>query len=240
VGGIQIEVTPSPPRSLPDTVPSSGSNYPDGTIQILIKDLSADYIYFKIKKTTQMGRIMNAACVRQGCNISSVRFLYQGTLIGPTDTPETLGIQRKLIVGGLDPLWQMAMAAGGRIRQHVAKDEQGNKWQPKNITVFSVQILNSAVYQAVTGTVPPTEPISAKEYADEGLPFYAMYEEPKGIQGEVVGVSSVQRLDGVPDPWMFRRRSTLVPAPLVSSTPKARCGSSALLPTFSGSWIEST
>jgi hypothetical protein len=131
MGGIQIEVTPSPPRSLPDTVPSSGSNYPDGTIQILIKDLSADYIYFKIEKTTQIGRLMNAACVRQGYNISSVRFLYQATLIGPTDTPETLGmkhgdiieIQRKLIVGGLDPLWQMAMAAGGRIRRHIAKDE---------------------------------------------------------------------------------------------------------------------
>lgn len=131
VAGIQIEVTPSPPRSLPDTVPSSGSNHPDGTIQILIKDLSADYIPFKIKKTTQIGRIMNAACDKQGYNISSVRFLYQATWIGPTDTSETLcmkhgdiiEIKRVLIGGGPDPLWQMAMAAGGRIRRHIAKDE---------------------------------------------------------------------------------------------------------------------
>ena len=48
-------------------------------------------VFFKIKRTTQLGKLMNAFCDRQGKNISSVRFLFEGTRVGPTDNPDTVG-----------------------------------------------------------------------------------------------------------------------------------------------------
>ncbi|KAF2993263.1 hypothetical protein E8E13_001253 [Curvularia kusanoi] len=50
-------------------------------------------VFFKIKRTTQLGKLMNAFCDRQGKNISSVRFLFEGTRVGPTDNPDTLDMQ---------------------------------------------------------------------------------------------------------------------------------------------------
>ena len=47
-------------------------------------------VFFKIKRTTQLGKLMNAFCDRQGNNISSVRFLFEGTRVGPTDNPDTV------------------------------------------------------------------------------------------------------------------------------------------------------
>lgn len=47
-------------------------------------------VFFKIKRTTQLGKLMNAFCDRQGKNISSVRFLFEGTRVGPTDNPDTV------------------------------------------------------------------------------------------------------------------------------------------------------
>ncbi|KAH6613972.1 ubiquitin-like protein-like protein SMT3 [Boeremia exigua] len=50
-------------------------------------------VFFKIKRTTQLGKLMNAFCDRQGKNINSVRFLFEGTRVGPTDNPDTLDMQ---------------------------------------------------------------------------------------------------------------------------------------------------
>ncbi|KAJ8108771.1 hypothetical protein OPT61_g7940 [Boeremia exigua] len=50
-------------------------------------------VFFKIKRTTQLGKLMNAFCDRQGKNIQSVRFLFEGTRVGPTDNPDTLDMQ---------------------------------------------------------------------------------------------------------------------------------------------------
>jgi len=47
-------------------------------------------VFFKIKRTTALGKLMNAFCDRQGKNISSVRFLFDGTRVGPTDNPDTV------------------------------------------------------------------------------------------------------------------------------------------------------
>lgn len=53
-------------------------------------------VFFKIKRTTQLGKLMNAFCDRQGKNISSVRFLFEGTRVGPTDNPDTVRTQPQL------------------------------------------------------------------------------------------------------------------------------------------------
>jgi Ubiquitin-2 like Rad60 SUMO-like len=47
-------------------------------------------VFFKIKRTTQLKKLMDAFCERQGKQPSTVRFLFDGTRVSPGDTPETV------------------------------------------------------------------------------------------------------------------------------------------------------
>ncbi|KAM0702642.1 hypothetical protein Q7P35_010073 [Cladosporium inversicolor] len=50
-------------------------------------------VFFKIKRTTQLKKLMDAFCERQGKSFTSVRFLFDGTRVNPTDNPEMLEMQ---------------------------------------------------------------------------------------------------------------------------------------------------
>ncbi|CAN8099506.1 unnamed protein product [Discula destructiva] len=50
-------------------------------------------VFFKIKRSTKLEKLMNAFCERQGKTIASVRFLFEGQRVQPTDTPDTLEMQ---------------------------------------------------------------------------------------------------------------------------------------------------
>ncbi|CAJ0546386.1 hypothetical protein HG530_012857 [Fusarium avenaceum] len=50
-------------------------------------------VFFKIKRTTKLEKLMGAFCERQGKATSSVRFLFDGTRVQPTDTPDALEMQ---------------------------------------------------------------------------------------------------------------------------------------------------
>jgi small ubiquitin-related modifier len=47
-------------------------------------------VFFKIKRSTQLKKLMDAFCERQGKQISTVRFLFDGTRVRPEDTPDTV------------------------------------------------------------------------------------------------------------------------------------------------------
>ena len=47
-------------------------------------------VFFKIKRTTALKKLMDAFCERQGKAANSVRFLFDGTRVQPTDSPETV------------------------------------------------------------------------------------------------------------------------------------------------------
>lgn len=47
-------------------------------------------VFFKIKRTTQLKKLMDAFCERQGKQMSTVRFLFDGTRVRPEDSPETV------------------------------------------------------------------------------------------------------------------------------------------------------
>jgi uncharacterized protein YpmS len=57
-------------------------------------------VFFKIKKTTQLSKLMNAFCERQGKNSASCRFMFDGQRVTPQDTPETVSIS---------PYWNLAL-----------------------------------------------------------------------------------------------------------------------------------
>lgn len=48
-------------------------------------------VFFKIKRTTQLKKLMDAFCDRQGKDPRSCRFLFDGVRVTPTDNPETVG-----------------------------------------------------------------------------------------------------------------------------------------------------
>jgi len=47
-------------------------------------------VFFKIKKKTELGKLMQAFCDRQGKSLQSCRFLFDGQRVTSQDTPETL------------------------------------------------------------------------------------------------------------------------------------------------------
>jgi hypothetical protein len=55
-------------------------------------------VFFKIKRTTALSKLMNAFCDRQGKQLTTVRFLFDGARVNPTDSPDSV---RQLMRSGL-------------------------------------------------------------------------------------------------------------------------------------------
>jgi hypothetical protein len=105
----------------------------------------------------------------------------------------------------------MALAAGGRIAQNIVPDPfqklvpdttaaSLTQWNPSRTVVFNVQLLNSVIFQQVTGLSVPPSPITAAHYAACGLPFFHMAEGETDVAGDFGNLKSVAAMDGVPDP----------------------------------------
>ncbi|KAK5693982.1 SUMO protein smt3 [Elasticomyces elasticus] len=92
---------PSPPGSpspnnnpshedKPDADGEDGAPQPPSEhLNIKVTDNNNE-VFFKIKRTTQLKKLMDAFCERQGKDIRSCRFLFDGTRVNPGDNPETL------------------------------------------------------------------------------------------------------------------------------------------------------
>lgn len=55
-------------------------------------------MFFKIKTTTQLKKLMDAYAEKQGKSVSSLRFLFDGDRINATDTPEKLGMENEDVI----------------------------------------------------------------------------------------------------------------------------------------------
>jgi len=66
-----------------------------GSEHINLKVVGNDHneVFFKIKRSTNLKKLMDAYCERQGKSTSSVRFLYDGIRIQPTNTPNELDME---------------------------------------------------------------------------------------------------------------------------------------------------
>lgn len=47
-------------------------------------------VFFKIKRTTALKKLMDAFCERQGKNTNTVRFLFDGARVNQNDTPDSV------------------------------------------------------------------------------------------------------------------------------------------------------
>ena len=63
--------------------------------QVSLRVVNADgaEVYFKIKRTTVLRKLMEAYCKKQGIAMSSVRFLYDGAIIDKEKNPVDLEME---------------------------------------------------------------------------------------------------------------------------------------------------
>lgn len=49
-------------------------------------------VHFKIKRNTQLKKLMQAYCDRQGFQMNTIRFMFDGNHLGPETTPSEVSI----------------------------------------------------------------------------------------------------------------------------------------------------
>ena len=74
--------------------------------------------------------------------------------------------------------YSMGLAPGGKMRQEIYEDTHRlTDWDEAHPSRCFVHICNSQAWQSITGTNPPTKPITARQYAEAGLPWFEYYDE---------------------------------------------------------------
>ncbi|KAI4139592.1 MAG: hypothetical protein LQ340_007987 [Diploschistes diacapsis] len=68
--------------------PEDGAPPPSEHLNIKVTDNNNE-VFFKIKRSTALKKLMDAFCDRQGKMPSTVRFLFDGVRVSATDTPDT-------------------------------------------------------------------------------------------------------------------------------------------------------
>ncbi|GET86177.1 small ubiquitin protein, putative [Leishmania tarentolae] len=81
--------------------------------QISLKVVNADgaEMFFKIKRGTQLKKLIDAYCKKQGISRGSVRFLFDGAPIDEIKTPEDLGMEDDDVIDA------MVEQTGGSVAQ---------------------------------------------------------------------------------------------------------------------------
>jgi small ubiquitin-related modifier len=62
-------------------------------ITLKVKSQDGNELFFKIRRGTQLKKLMDAYCSRNGVNPSTVRFLFDGQRIQEGNTPNDLNLE---------------------------------------------------------------------------------------------------------------------------------------------------
>lgn len=93
----------------------------------------------------------------------------------------------------------MGLAAGGRMKQKIYPDPHGlAAWQAAPAARVFVHLCPAEAWREITGEAPPPTPVTAKEYARHGLPWFDLYDDGKGTLAPtdtLAAVKSVKQLD---------------------------------------------
>lgn len=90
---------------------------------------------------------------------------------------------------------EMGIAAGGKMKQHIYPDPHGlDAWDQSNYGRVYVHIINSMAFREITGLEPPPTPVTAKTYAEYGLPWFDLYDE--GI-GDIAAPDALKKVKSV-------------------------------------------
>ena len=75
------------------TTDQTGATGKEQHINIKVKAQDGTEIYFKIKRTTQLKKLMDAYCQRQGLANNQCRFIFDGERVKDDDTPDGLEME---------------------------------------------------------------------------------------------------------------------------------------------------
>lgn len=92
----------------------------------------------------------------------------------------------------------MGLAAGGRIHQEIDEDVRDIRdYDMEHSSRVFIHLVNSKVWRSVTGLPMPRQPLSAKDYAKAGLPWFDYYSDATPLPGssKLAGVKSVGEMD---------------------------------------------
>jgi hypothetical protein len=204
-GGIQVEITPYK-EQIPARIRRAYTPHLSGDLgdeyQIFVSTLAMNFITVIVRQTDTIDSLKCIVDKNSGIPVAQQRLIFGGKQLRDDWTLMDYDIKEKCTVflvlairgGGPEPP-EMTIAAGGKIRQVIRPDYQGDEWLADRTTVFNVQILNSVVYQSVTGSAPPSQPMDAQTYKQHGFPFFDIYEEPSGVSGDFSMVKSVGQID---------------------------------------------
>ena len=84
--------------------------------------------------------------------------------------------------------FDMGLAPGGKMHQEIYEDPYDfDDWDQNTSSRCFVHIANSLMWRAITGDNPPTVPFTAKEYTENGLPWFEYYDDNSAsIDGSAV------------------------------------------------------
>jgi hypothetical protein len=97
------------------------------------------------------------------------------------------------------PSRELGLGAGGCMTQRLHADSHGlEAWDADERLAVSVHLVNSEMWEELTGEPMPDTPVTAQEYAKQGLPWFDLYDEGvaqvKGSRA-LRGVRSVAEMD---------------------------------------------
>lgn len=76
---------------------------------------------------------------------------------------------------------EMGLAQGGSMEQKIYPDPHGiDTWDLDGSGRMYVHIVNSEMYEQITGEAPPKSPITARHYTQMGYPWYKLWDEGMG------------------------------------------------------------
>lgn len=94
---------------------------------------------------------------------------------------------------------EMGLAQGGSMSQKIYPDPHGiDTWDLDGSGRIFIHIVNSEMYEQITGVAPPKSPITAQHYTRMGFPWFKLWEEEMGdvsASSTLAGVKTVGQMD---------------------------------------------
>ncbi|KAF7186024.1 Ubiquitin-like protein-NEDD8-like protein RUB3 [Pseudocercospora fuligena] len=207
IGGMQFEVTPSVQSPLPVLACFDPSG--EGEVfAIVVRNFTGEEYTVYVTGLTRIVDLKERLEEATDMRPVDQRLIYGGKQIHDEKTVQYYGIKSGDVLhlclpmrgGGCSDAMHrhmMGFAAGGQIRQSIKRDNNNPSiWEPESGVIFNVQTVNSEHFREITGEEPPETPVTAKDYAEAGQPYFEIYEEkPSGVGGSFEEVKSVNELD---------------------------------------------
>ncbi|GKC95967.1 small ubiquitin-related modifier 2 [Tanacetum coccineum] len=76
-----------------DQKPTGGDQAGGAHINLKVKSQEGNEVFFRIKRSTQFKKLMNAYCDRQSVDMSSIAFLFDGRRLRADQTPDELEME---------------------------------------------------------------------------------------------------------------------------------------------------